>query len=698
MIAYLTAIATLVGVRALVTLGLNVQWGMAGLVNLGAVAFFAVGAYTSALLAVGGTPLLFAWPAAVGLAAAAGAGLAMVALRLREDYLAIVTLGFGEVLRLFLLNEAWLTRGANGVTAIPRPLHAQFTGHYDVFYLVLVLATVAVVYLALERVRRSPFGRLLRAIREDEIVAAVAGKPVFRCKVQAFALGAGVAGIAGILFAHYLAYVEPNMFLPQESLFVWLALILGGSGHHRRAGDGPVQIGHGDDPPVERQVLINVQLEPGDVVGQVHAVRIGGRRWRRVRRSRREGVGLDQELLLREVHHQHPILVRAAGDVMNLHRPRPIAHHPALTHGFHLGFSPRFGQEVRAQGGRRGERLRQERTIAFVGDHGDAHGGERTQTAGVIEVMVTRDHVADRLIRHQLTHRRDHRQGALVVQGSFHDDRVVLHLDGYAVVRAASQVPDAVGHLLRRHARVRLRRLPHCLRNLDVDARVGPDIGDGQLERGNAGGRRRDLHREFHTTEVLVVRVPDLDGEVTDHGIRDHRLDLLDELGVVEGRLHREATRHGERDRSPVDGGVVLHGCLDDPLRRGPELKLPLGERDGRRRDHVPDRVPGEVSADDLDLARRRGPAAPDFGATPLEVGLRGRSLKVDRACVALESELGSPLAGDGALARVEHGAGGDELERREVGRTQRAGRLLERRSWSLSVAHQRKSEQQGRH
>src|SRR5437016_9166400 len=133
MIAYLTAIATLVGVRALVTLGLNVQWGMTGLVNLGAVAFFAIGAYTSALLAVGGVSLVFAWPAAVGLATAAGAGLAMVALRLREDYLAIVTLGFGEVLRLFLLNETWLTRGANGVTAIPRPLHARFSGHYTPF-------------------------------------------------------------------------------------------------------------------------------------------------------------------------------------------------------------------------------------------------------------------------------------------------------------------------------------------------------------------------------------------------------------------------------------------------------------------------------------------------------------------------------------------------------------------------------------
>src|SRR5438046_6522736 len=153
MIAYLTAIATLVGVRALVTLGLNVQWGMAGLVNLGAVAFFAVGAYTAALLTVGGIPMLLAWPAAVGLAAAAAAGLAMVALRLREDYLAIVTLGFGEVLRLFLLNEAWLTRGANGVTAIPRPLHGRFSGHYDLFYFLLVLVVVALVYATLERLR-----------------------------------------------------------------------------------------------------------------------------------------------------------------------------------------------------------------------------------------------------------------------------------------------------------------------------------------------------------------------------------------------------------------------------------------------------------------------------------------------------------------------------------------------------------------
>jgi branched-chain amino acid transport system permease protein len=238
--AYLIAIATLVGIRALLTLGLNVQWGMTGLVNLGVVAFFAVGAYTAGLLSVMGVALPIAWASAIILAAIAGLAMAMVALRLREDYLAIVTLGFAEVLRLFLLNEAWLTRGANGITGIPRPLHALFGRHYDIFYLAVVLAAVAVVYWVLQRVSGSPFGRVLRAIREDETVAAVAGKSVFRFKVRAFALGAAIAGLAGIFFAHYLAYIEPNMFLPQETLFVWLALILGGSGNNRGALLGSV--------------------------------------------------------------------------------------------------------------------------------------------------------------------------------------------------------------------------------------------------------------------------------------------------------------------------------------------------------------------------------------------------------------------------------------------------------------------------
>jgi branched-chain amino acid transport system permease protein len=232
---YLVAIATLVGIRALLTLGLNAQWGLTGMVNLGVVAFFAIGAYTAGLLSVSGVAWPLAWVAALAASGVAGAVLALAALRLREDYLAIVTLGFGEVLRLFLLNEAWLTRGANGITAIPRPLHAWIPDHYDVAYLALVLLAVALAYLVVERVRRSPFGRVLRAIREDETVAAVAGKTVVHFKVQAFVIGAVMSGLAGALFGHYLAYIEPNMFLPQETLFVWLALILGGSGNNTGA-------------------------------------------------------------------------------------------------------------------------------------------------------------------------------------------------------------------------------------------------------------------------------------------------------------------------------------------------------------------------------------------------------------------------------------------------------------------------------
>ena len=240
MTGYLVAIGTLVGIRALLTLGLNVQWGLTGLVNLGVVAFFAIGAYTSGLLAVAGVSLPLAWVAALVASGAAGGAVAVVTLRLREDYLAIVTLGFGEVLRLFLLNETWLTRGANGITGIPRPFRAWFPAHYDLFFLSAVVLAVAVVYVALERVRRSPFGRVLRAIREDETVATVAGKAVVRFKVQAFVIGAVVAGLAGVFFGHYLAYLEPNMFLPQETLFVWLALILGGSGNNRGAIVGAV--------------------------------------------------------------------------------------------------------------------------------------------------------------------------------------------------------------------------------------------------------------------------------------------------------------------------------------------------------------------------------------------------------------------------------------------------------------------------
>jgi branched-chain amino acid transport system permease protein len=163
-----------------------------------------------------------------------GALVALTTLRLKEDFLAIATLGFSEVLRLFLINESWLTGGANGITDIPRPLKGFFLSN-DLSYLLMLAGVVTLLFLLLERFRRSPYGRMLRAIREDEIVAATAGKNVFRSKVQAFSLGAAMAGLAGAFYAHYLVYIAPEMFIPMVSINVWVALIAGGSGNNKGA-------------------------------------------------------------------------------------------------------------------------------------------------------------------------------------------------------------------------------------------------------------------------------------------------------------------------------------------------------------------------------------------------------------------------------------------------------------------------------
>ncbi len=234
MVNYLIAILTFVMVYAMLSLSLNVQWGLTGLVNLGHVGFFAVGAYTSAILSKLGFPFLSSVAMAALLAAFFGALVALTTLRLKEDFLAIVTLGFSEILRLFLINESWLTGGANGITDIPNPLKGFFLPT-DISYLVMLVGVVVLLFLLLERFRRSPYGRMLRAIREDEIVAATAGKDVFRSKVQAFALGAAIAGMAGAFYAHYLVYIAPEMFIPMVSINVWVALIAGGSGSNKGA-------------------------------------------------------------------------------------------------------------------------------------------------------------------------------------------------------------------------------------------------------------------------------------------------------------------------------------------------------------------------------------------------------------------------------------------------------------------------------
>ncbi len=242
MIEYLIAIATFTAIYAIVTLGLNLQWGQTGLVNLGQVGFMAIGGYTSALLALRGWSFAVALPAAGLAAAAASLVLAAVTPRLREDYLAIVTLGFSEAIRLVLLNETWIGGGARGLVGIPQPLRHAVPVGYPLVYALLALAVLAAVFWAFERIARAPLGRVLRAVREDEVVPQTVGKHVLRFKAQAFALGAVAAGIGGSLYVHYLRYIAPEMFTAQVSIFVLVAVLAAGGGSHLRAVLGAVVV------------------------------------------------------------------------------------------------------------------------------------------------------------------------------------------------------------------------------------------------------------------------------------------------------------------------------------------------------------------------------------------------------------------------------------------------------------------------
>jgi branched-chain amino acid transport system permease protein len=241
---YLVAMAVFAGIYALLALGLNLIWGMAGMINLGLVGFFAFGAYVSALVTKKlGVPIPLGLLAAIVLSAGAGAVVAVITARLRGDYLAIITLGFSEVVRITASNEIWLTNGTDGISGIPGPYRGQVTPEtFNLVYLGLVSLVVVAVYLVLERVRWSPYGRVLRAIRDDDQVAAVAGKPVLAFKVEAFAVSAGILGLAGGLYGHYTSYIAPEIFVPLISIYIVLALTAGGTGTNAGAVAGAVLV------------------------------------------------------------------------------------------------------------------------------------------------------------------------------------------------------------------------------------------------------------------------------------------------------------------------------------------------------------------------------------------------------------------------------------------------------------------------
>jgi branched-chain amino acid transport system permease protein len=231
MLSYVIFTLTLCGIYALLALSLNLIWGGVGLVNLGLAGFFAVGAYASAIAAGAGAPVLLGWGAALVVGAVVGLVVTFATLRLRDDYLAIVTLGFAEVIRLVALNERWLTKGSDGISGIKAPLKAELgLQGFSLFYLGLVTLIVLVVWALLRRVDLSPYGRAMKAIREDQQLAAFAGKAVLRFKLQAFALSAAIAALSGALYAHFQSYISPDHFQPLITIYIFLAVTAGGVG------------------------------------------------------------------------------------------------------------------------------------------------------------------------------------------------------------------------------------------------------------------------------------------------------------------------------------------------------------------------------------------------------------------------------------------------------------------------------------
>jgi neutral amino acid transport system permease protein len=271
---YFLFLVGLAGMYALLSFGLNAQWGFTGLINFSVAAFFGIGAYGTALMTASGSPIAGGFSPLVGLAVALVVALALAlligipTLRLRADYLAIASLGLAEVVRLIVLNERWLTNGSAGLRGIPGffsgwPVLSTFPEAIPGLRLVvipgspvvletafwqaslnvlLVLAFAGAALFVLRRAHRSPWGRVLRTIRSDEDLARALGKNTYSFKMQSFVLGSLVMALAGVFYAHLNLYVGPGDLDPITTFYAWVAVILGGSGSNRGALFGGIVI------------------------------------------------------------------------------------------------------------------------------------------------------------------------------------------------------------------------------------------------------------------------------------------------------------------------------------------------------------------------------------------------------------------------------------------------------------------------
>ncbi|HLM36089.1 MAG TPA: branched-chain amino acid ABC transporter permease [Gaiellaceae bacterium] len=254
-------VGVVAGIYTLLGLGIQLEFGFAGLLNFGHVAFMAIGAYTMAIVVVKlGWSMWIGAPLAILTAAAAGVAVGLPTLRLRADYFAIVTIAFSEIVRYVATNEERLTGGTQGTINLAGAGEASsyngqwerfqgwlqstlHLGSKDVTMLIVVWVAALAGCTALWAAGRTPWGRVLRGIREDEDAVASLGKNVFAFRLQALAIGSGLAGLAGCFYAWQFSFFSPNDFAPLLTFFAWMIVILGGLGRFFAVPVGAVVFG-----------------------------------------------------------------------------------------------------------------------------------------------------------------------------------------------------------------------------------------------------------------------------------------------------------------------------------------------------------------------------------------------------------------------------------------------------------------------
>jgi len=232
--AYLIHLLILICIYLILAISLQLAVGFTGLLNLGHIAFYCIGAYASALLALNGFPFWFCFLSAGILAMLFGFLLSIPTNKLKGDYLALATMGFSFVVYAVALNWTSLTRGPLGLPGIPKPnfhiplttYNLQLTTNFRFLLFTFVIALIS--YLIIKRIISSPFGKVLEATRDDELATRILGKNTFKMKSLALMISAFFAGISGSLYAHYITFIDPSSFTLLQLIPVLAIVIIGG--------------------------------------------------------------------------------------------------------------------------------------------------------------------------------------------------------------------------------------------------------------------------------------------------------------------------------------------------------------------------------------------------------------------------------------------------------------------------------------